>query len=50
MRKVDENTVRRLTPGTLADLIALSDTLEVPFPTPELRQLAERLLPPDLRK
>jgi hypothetical protein len=50
MRKVDENTVRRLTPGTLADLISLSDALEVPFPTPELRQLAERLLPPDLRK
>lgn len=50
MRKADERSVRGLTPGTLAELLALSDALAVPFPDPALRALAERLLPPDLRK
>jgi len=50
MRKADERSVRRLTTGTLADLLALSDALAVPFQDPELRELAVRLLPPDLRK
>ena len=50
MPKIDERTLRQLTPGTLADLLALSDGLQVALPTPELQALAERLLPPDLRR
>lgn len=50
MLKVNERTLRQLTPGTLADLLALGDGLRVSLPTPELQQLAVKLLPPDLRR
>lgn len=50
MTKVDENSLRRLTLGTLSDLLALSDGLQVPLPTPALQQLAASLVPPDQRK
>ena len=45
----DEPGLRQLSPGTLADLLALSDGLGVALPGPA-RKLGESLLPPDLRK
>lgn len=50
MRNLDEHQLRHFTPGTLNDLLALSDGLKVPFPSPELQQLTRRLIPPSQRK
>jgi hypothetical protein len=50
MAKADERSLRQLSLGTLTDLLTLSDGLQVALPTPELRRLAESLLPPDRRK
>lgn len=40
----------RLSAGPLIDLLTLSDGLQMPWPTPELRRLAVDLVPLDLRK
>ncbi|OHE81911.1 MAG: hypothetical protein A3G75_02885 [Verrucomicrobia bacterium RIFCSPLOWO2_12_FULL_64_8] len=48
--KVDEPSLRRLTPGTLADLLTLCQALKVPLPGPNLAHLAEILLPPNRRR
>ena len=50
LQQLDEPGLRGLTPGTLADLLALSEALAVPLPSPELQQRAESLLPPGRRK
>lgn len=50
MAKVDETSLRHLTPGTLSDLLSLSDGLRVPLPSPALQQLARQLVPPLQRK
>jgi hypothetical protein len=50
MKRVNEKTLRHLTPGTLSDLLTLSGGLGVDFPDPALKQLAERLVPPIARK
>jgi hypothetical protein len=50
LAKADERSLRQLTPGTLADLLALSDGLGVPLPSAGLQQLALSLVPPDRRK
>jgi hypothetical protein len=50
MAGLDENTVRHLTSGELADLLALSDGLHVAWPSTGLQQLAQSLVPPDQRK
>jgi hypothetical protein len=49
MRKATARSVRQLTSGTLSDLLALTDALQVGFPDPELRRLAESLVPPSRR-
>lgn len=48
--KISEAELRRLTAGTLADLIALTDALGVPFPNPSLAALARSLVPPSRRR
>ena len=50
MKKVSDDSLRHLTPGTLADLLALSEALRVEWPDPALKQLAEHLVPPIERK
>jgi hypothetical protein len=50
MAKVDEPGLRHLTPGTLSDLLSLSDGLHVALPSPALQQLARQLVPPLQRK
>lgn len=50
MRKADEQSVRHLTPGTLSDLLALCEALNVEWPNPALKQLAVKLVPPAKRK
>ncbi len=50
MRNLDEEQLRHFTPGTLNDLLALSDGLKVPFPSPELQKLTQDLIPPAQRK
>jgi hypothetical protein len=50
MQKADERGIRGLTVGTLNDLLALSEALNVPLPSPELRLLASGLVPPDRRR
>ncbi len=50
MAKVDETSLRHLTPGTLSDLLSLSDGLHVTLPSPALQQLARQLVPPMQRK
>jgi len=50
MEQLDERGLRHLTPGTLADLLALSEGLHVAWPSPALQQLAPGLLPPDQRR
>jgi hypothetical protein len=50
MKKVSDRSLRYLTPGTLADLLALSEALRVEWPDPALKQLAEHLVPPIERK
>lgn len=50
VRKVDERSLRHLTPGTLSDLLALTEALEVPLPDAPLKRLAEQLIPPARRK
>jgi hypothetical protein len=47
---VDEPGLRHLTPGTLSDLLSLSDGLHVALPSPALQQLARQLVPPLQRK
>jgi hypothetical protein len=46
MAKLNDASLRQLSVGTLTDLIALSDGLEVPFPNDDLRKTAQGLLPP----
>jgi hypothetical protein len=46
---LDERGLRRLTTGTLRDLLNLADRLGLPIPEPRLRRLAIELLPPCLR-
>lgn len=48
--KVDERALRRLTPGTLSDLLALCEVLGTELPSPGLKQLAQKLVPPSKRK
>jgi hypothetical protein len=43
---LDERSMRRLSPATLSNLIALNDELGVTFPTSALRALATELMPP----
>ncbi len=50
MGRLDERSLRHLTSGELADLLALSDGLRVGWPAAELQQLAQNLVPPDQRK
>lgn len=50
MSKLDETRVRRLTTGSLTDLLALSEAFHISFPSPELQTLAKRLVPPTQRK
>ena len=50
VQRLDEPALRRLTAGTLSDLLALNQALGVALPTPELQRLAESLLPPARRK
>ncbi|HTO02990.1 MAG TPA: hypothetical protein VL069_04775, partial [Opitutus sp.] len=45
----DERAVRHLTPGTLAELAALSEELSLTFPNETLRTLARDLTPPNQR-
>ncbi|HVS54080.1 MAG TPA: hypothetical protein VHD62_17120 [Opitutaceae bacterium] len=47
---MNERELRRLTPGTLSDLLALSEALAVEWPDAKLRRLAEQLVPPSRRK
>jgi len=49
LAQIDERTLRRLTAGTLSDLLSLCDHLGVAFPDPALRAMAAALLPPSLR-
>jgi hypothetical protein len=49
LQQMDERTLRRLTAGTLSDLLSLCDHLGISFPDPSLRALALKLLPPRLR-
>lgn len=44
--RLDEAALRQLSVGTLSDLLALSEALEVPLPDAHLRDVAERLMPP----
>ncbi len=46
---IDERALRRLTPGSLQDLLALTEELGVAIPDPRLRRLAAELVPPMLR-
>ncbi|HWA10352.1 MAG TPA: hypothetical protein VG838_12940 [Opitutaceae bacterium] len=48
--KVDERSLRHLTPGTLSDLLSLCEGLRVELPDPALKQLATQLTPPIRRK
>ncbi|MEO7414101.1 MAG: hypothetical protein ABIZ81_12175 [Opitutaceae bacterium] len=50
MGKIEERGLRHLTPGTLSDLLALSDAYGVDLPSPELKRLALKLVPPSKRK
>ena len=47
---LDEPALRRLTPGSLRDLLVLAERFEAPIPDPHLRRLAIELLPPYLRQ
>lgn len=47
--KLDERSLRQLSSGELADLMALMDGLGVAWPDPSLRELARTLLPPAKR-
>ncbi|WP_221030657.1 hypothetical protein [Actomonas aquatica] len=49
MDEVDEFLLRTVTPPTLHRFMLLCGILDEPFPEPELREAALRLLPPDLR-
>jgi hypothetical protein len=46
LARADERALRRLTPGTLSDLVALNEALGVTFPNATLRELAAELMPP----
>ena len=50
MKKVTDRRLRPLTPGALADLLALGEALRVVWPDPALQQLAGHLVPPIERK
>ena len=50
VKKVDERSLRHLTPGTLSDLLSLCDGLGVDLPDPALKRLAASLVPPIRRK
>jgi hypothetical protein len=49
LAELDERGLRRLTTGTLRDLLILAERLAVPIPDPRLRRLAVELLPPSMR-
>jgi hypothetical protein len=46
---LDERALRRLTPGGLLDLLALTEELGIEIPDPRLRRLAAGLVPPMMR-
>jgi hypothetical protein len=48
--RLDERTLRRLTSGTLDELLRLTKALGVELPDARLRQLALSLYPPMLRR
>jgi hypothetical protein len=50
VRKIDERGLRHLTSGALSDLLALCDAFAVELPGPELKRLADQLVPPSKRK
>jgi hypothetical protein len=50
LNQADEPTLRKLTPGTLSDLLALADVFHLDLADPALRRLAENLVPPSRRK
>lgn len=50
LAKIDEASLRRLTPATLSDLLTLMQGFELRFEDPSLTFLAERVLPPRLRR
>ena len=47
---LDEPALRRLTPGSLRDLLVLTEKFGAPIPDPHLRRLAVELLPPMMRQ
>jgi len=47
---LDEPALRRLTAGSLHDLLVLTEKFEAPIPDPHLRRLAIELLPPMMRQ
>jgi hypothetical protein len=49
LAELDERSLRRLTTGTLRDLLILGERLGVQIPDPRLRRLAAELLPPSMR-
>ncbi|MDQ8187813.1 hypothetical protein [Pelagicoccus sp. SDUM812002] len=50
MENLDTDTLRFLTPNTVASLVLLSRSLDVQFPNDETIKLANELLPPDIRE
>jgi hypothetical protein len=50
VKKADERGLRRLSAGTLSDLLALCDALRVELGDPALRRLADSLVPPIRKK
>jgi hypothetical protein len=50
MARLDERSLRHLTGGALADLIALTEALGVAWPDQALQSLARTLLPPAKRQ
>lgn len=50
LRKLDERSLRHLTPGTLSDLLTLTEAFGLELPSPSLHQLAQQLVPPAKRK
>jgi hypothetical protein len=50
LKQADEATLRKLTPGTLSDLLALAEAFHLDLPDPALHRLAESLVPPFRRK
>lgn len=46
---LDAKTLRTLTPGAVVNLVALSRSLNIPFPEQKLEEVAMELIPPSVR-